>query len=116
MFCEEAFKQTSLCWGVLGSLWWVNVGSVCWGLCLGSLMAPGGLRAQWKGFQTKFIMLGSVTGFSACFPGTSTSFNILPILAGQSSFSACLVCSFSSDALTHLLKKESKVLSYFACW
>ena len=63
MFCEEAFKQTSLCWGVLGSLWWVNVGSVCWGLCLGSLMASGGLRAQWKGFQTKFIMLGSVTGF-----------------------------------------------------
>ena len=46
MFCEEAFKQTSLCWGVLGSLWWVNVGSVCWGLCLGSLMASGGLRAQ----------------------------------------------------------------------
>ena len=45
MFCEEAFKQTSLCWGrgVLGSLWWVNVGSVCWGLCL---MASGGLRAQ----------------------------------------------------------------------
>ena len=46
MFCEEAFKQTSLCWGVLGSLWWVTVGSVCWGLCLGSLMASGGLRAQ----------------------------------------------------------------------
>ena len=46
MFCEEAFKQTSLCWGVLGSLCWVNVGSVCWGLCLGSLMASGGLRAQ----------------------------------------------------------------------
>ena len=63
MFCEEAFKQTSLCWGVLGSLWWVNVGSVCWGLCLGSLMASGGLRAQWKGFQTKSMMLGSVTGF-----------------------------------------------------
>ena len=46
MFCEEAFKQTSLCWGVLGFLWCVNVGSVCWGLCLGSLMASGGLRAQ----------------------------------------------------------------------
>ena len=46
MFCEEAFKQTSFCWGVLGSLWWVNVGFVCWGLCLGSLMASGGLRAQ----------------------------------------------------------------------
>ena len=65
MFCEEAFKQTSLCWGVLGSLWWVNVGSVCWGLCLGSLMASGGLRlaCSVKRLSNKFIMLGSVTGF-----------------------------------------------------
>ena len=41
MFCEQALKQTSLCWGRVR----VFVVGQCW-LCLGSLMASGALRAQ----------------------------------------------------------------------
>ena len=119
MFCEEAFKQTSLCWGVLGSF----VVGQCWLCVLGSLLGVSDglwwLACSVKRLSNKIHYAGECYRLlRACFPGTWTSINILPILAGQSSFSACLVCSFSSDALTHLLllKKESKVLSYFACW
>ena len=75
MLSEKAFKQNSLCWGVL--------------------QAFAGLLSRYM-----------------------NKYQHTPYSGGQSSFSACLVCSFSSDALTHLLllKKESKVLSYFACW
>ena len=91
----------------------------CWLCVLGSLLGVSDglwwLACSVKRLSNKIHYAGECYRLlRACFPGI----NILPILAGQSSFSACLVCSFSSDALTHLLllKKESKVLSYFACW
>ena len=94
----------------------------CWLCVLGSLLGVSDglwwLACSLKRLSNKIHYAGECYRLlRACFPGTWTSINILPILAGQSSFSACLVCSFSSDALTYLLllKKESKVLSYFAC-
>ena len=108
MFCEEAFKQTSLCWGVLGSLWWVNVGSVCWGLWWPLVACV----LSEKAFKQNPLCWGVLQAFAGLRSRYMNKYQHTPYSGGQSSFSACLVRSFFSDVLTHLLllKKERKVL------